>query len=332
MPRRLLALLALLAAGCGPAPYLVQRRDARGVPSVIYLARDAVLYGVPCKGGVDTALDPAGRPVEGVLSRAFTLGGVYAPAGTRFYLYPGGAPRILIPPDGASLPVGGLRYVGELLFHEDGAVAKGELAAPQEHAGIPYQGALLFHKGGGVSEGELSRDATVKGLPLRGGTKVYFSEEGELRYGAHLAVDRLVGGVPARAGYVGLAAGGGVLEAVLSEDLAVQGLVLPAGSRAYFYEGGGLANGVPATPQRIQGLPARAGEYVQLHKNGRVASVFLAGEVSLQELRLARDQRVYFHESGRLSYGVLAEAATLRGVRYAKGAAVSLDEAGEARR
>jgi len=153
---------------------------------------------------------------------------------------------------------------------------------------------------GAVHDGLLARDTPVQGLPCAGGFAVVFYPSGRLKL-AWLSSPRLISGVPCSANEVFyLHENGKLHNARLAQDCRIDGISLPAGTRATF------------------------DEYERMVEYSRQ----LQSDTLLGEFYCSALFNVWLYSTGNPSLVVLAAPVVLNGQQYPRGSELALNDDG----
>ncbi len=210
-------------------------------------------------------------------------------------------------------------------------------------------------------------DTSVQGLKYKAGTKIYFHDNGRIRYGT-LAEDKKIYKYLFRAGagicqdekenvtcgtlaalalmsgahlhpgtYVGLT-NEEITSARLITDTKVKGLTLRGGSTVELYKNGNLKVAVLLDDQKIGKINYLGtigidhfyydSRHIRFYENGQVSEGKLAEDTKIDGIKYKANEKITFYKSGKVSEGILAEDAEYRNTKYKAGRPINYDQLG----
>ncbi len=244
-----------------------------------YLAADAVVGGLPLRGGYFVRLNESGRPVSGFLSKKATVAGVSLDDGAGFLLDSDGK-LVGIKPV-ATATYGGIAYSGEwVFFHPNGTVSSGFLANAYTNSanGVVARAGTGcgFYVSGALRYCTLAGKACFGGDCIPAGSEVEFYESGLPRL-AQLSQPTRIGGIlyqslpgdPDRSVVVFFETGR-VETGFLGENTKVNGIQFKQNTRITFYRSGSLKSGTLAQNTSLFGRLYASGTELIFLEDGRI--------------------------------------------------------------
>lgn len=246
-----------------------------------YLVSDAVIGGLPLRGGYYIKLDESGKPLSGFLSAAAPVAGTTLPEGAGFLLSSDGKLIGLKPV--APAVYSGLAFTNEwVFFHPNGRVSAGFLMNAYTNAA---NGAVAgtgeecgFYESGKLRFCTLAGQASFGGATLPAGSVVEFYESG-LPKAVTLRQNAKIGGIlyqglpgdPDRS-VVEFFETGRVETGFLGEPAKVNGMLFKQNTRITFYRSGGLKSGTLAQNTSLSGRLYLSGTEVMFSEDGNIAT------------------------------------------------------------